>query len=283
MHFPRFWKKANDGQLIAWGWSDTSPDDAAANASSRAQRIREWLSKRDRKSRIDTTYGYPDRPMREEVLREFQDAQGQLAAVVSRNRAGCLVLNTANLMFVDIDIDEPRTKPDGLLSRLFGGKKAAAPGENPIERKIKTLAAGWLVAHPGWGWRIYRTRAGIRMIATHAPVQQGDPVVADAFSAFNADPLYRNLCERQQCFRARLTPKSWRCKIPNLRAYWPWESEKAEAKFRAWEQHYLNAAKDFATCRLIGQFGAQEIHPSLAELVAFHDKATRVDTDMPLA
>ncbi len=181
-----------------------------------------------------------------------------------------------------VDVDEPYIKPDGLFTRLFGGKKSK-PAENPFDEKIKKLALDWLASHPGWGWRIYRTKAGARMIATHAPVQPGDAIVAQVFSAFDADPLYRDLCARQQCFRARLTPKAWRCKVRNPQAAWPWENEQAEACFREWEKRYLEAAKDFATCRLIGQFGAQEIHPSLAALVEFHDKATQIDTTMPLA
>ncbi len=92
MHFPRFWKKAVIGKMIAWGWSDISPDEALSNAQSRVERLRKWIScETDIGPGGKTEYGYPDRPMREEVLREFQNEQGQPIAVVSRNRpgAGC--------------------------------------------------------------------------------------------------------------------------------------------------------------------------------------------------
>lgn len=280
MHFPRFWKKEVDGGVIAWGWSDSGPDDAMENAKRRAQRIREWLARGERKPSVDTLYGYPDRPMREEVMREFQDAAGSPVAVLSHNTAGCLVLNTINLMFVDVD--EPYVKPDGFLARLFGRKKDKAP-EPPFDEKILSLAGQWLRERPDWGWRIYRTKAGMRMIATHAPVRQDDPIVGSVFSTFDADRLYRDLCEKQQCFRARLTPKAWRCDLPDPPARWPWEDAGAEAKYRAWEQRYAEVAKDYATCRLLGQFGAAEIHPALRGLVEFHDETTRAASGMPLA
>ncbi len=54
---------------------------------------------------------YLDRPMREPVLREVKKDNGELAAVVTRNSYGCLVLNTARVMFVDVDL--PELKPEG--------------------------------------------------------------------------------------------------------------------------------------------------------------------------
>ncbi|HWB61545.1 MAG TPA: hypothetical protein VG733_18830, partial [Chthoniobacteraceae bacterium] len=179
MHFPKFWKKAADGSLLAWGWSDTSPEDAMQNAGRRVQLIREWLARGERKPSVDTEYGYPNRPFREEVMREFHDPRGTQVAVLSHNTAGCLVLNTVNLMFVDVD--EPYAKP-GLFSKLFGKKKDKA-AQPSFDEKILSLATEWLQTRPGWGWRIYRTKAGVRLMATHAPVPQGDPIVTSAFSA----------------------------------------------------------------------------------------------------
>ena len=47
---------------------------------------------------------YPNRPFREQIIRELKDAAGQTSAVITRNAYGCLVLNTARMMFVDIDL-----------------------------------------------------------------------------------------------------------------------------------------------------------------------------------
>jgi hypothetical protein len=279
MRFPKFWVKAADGHLSAWGWSDDGVDEARAKAGVQLQHIRDWIAK-DSGAHLDS-YGYSDRPVREEVLREFKDGEGKVIAAVSRNSYGSLVLNTTQMMFVDCDFPDT-VSVSGLLSGLFGHKKEK-PEEDPAVTKIKARVESWLQMHPEWGWRVYRTKAGARLIATHQPMEPGAAQADEAFNAFEADPLYRGLCEQQQCFRARLTPKYWRCKSSRPPGRWPWENAEAEAAFRDWDKGYLGAAKDYATCRLIGQFGAQTIHPALRELVEFHDSATRTDTEMPLA
>ncbi len=69
----------------------------------------------------------------------------------------------------------------------------------------------WTRNHSDWGWRIYRTRAGLRLLATHALFDPETAAADGVFDALGADPLYRQLCKTQKCFRARLTPKYWRC------------------------------------------------------------------------
>ena len=284
MHFPKFWHRAEVGKLLAWGWSDTSEDEAAKRAVERVRLISDWL-RTDRDDFIGKIGDYyPSGPMREEVLREFRNASGEVTGVVSRNNSGCRVLNTARMLFVDID--EPRaprtiTKALGFIGRWFGGKKQKTPDPS-FDEKILSLAKAWPNNNPGSAWRVYRTKAGVRMIATHTPISQDDPMVGRIFSIFEADPLYVNLCYRQQSFRARLTPKPRRCGMKDLRVRWPWRGED-EAEFHSWEERYLDAAKDYATCKLLGQFGAEGIHPDLRELIEYHDRATRVDTNLPLA
>ncbi len=48
-------------------------------------------------------YAYGDRPLREEIVRSVA-GDGERAAVVTRNSFGCLVLNTAGVLFVDVDL-----------------------------------------------------------------------------------------------------------------------------------------------------------------------------------
>jgi hypothetical protein len=61
-----------------------------------------------------------------------------------------------------------------------------------------------------WSFRLYRTPAGLRLMATHAPLLPQDPAVAQALQALGSDPIYTAMCLKQQCFRARLTAKPWR-------------------------------------------------------------------------
>lgn len=282
MHFPKYWNTARYKSLTAWGWSDESLADAANRAGGRLARMRDWLA-RGGQANPAQRYGYPDgRPLREEVLREFRDGDGTLRAAITRNSYGCLVLNTTNLMFVDVD--EPAAKESSFLAGLFGFRKPDK-GRRPDAFTNQGLARvnDWVSRFPGWGWRVYRTRAGLRLMATHQPVSTADALCQTAFEVFEADPLYRKLCVTQNCFRARLTPKPWRCDLDKPRDRWPWLEEKAVARFRKWESKYAEAVECRATCNLLGQFGNPEFDPALQGLVTLHDQATRAESSLPLA
>jgi len=279
MHFPRFWSSAGSGTCVAWGWSDESAAAAHAHAESRLQRIRALLG--NGRERLQRGYGYPDRPMREPVVRDFRDASGQLAAAVTRNGYGSLVLNTAGLMFVDVDDTEPAPTGGSVLSRLFGGGKKPAPP--PLETRVRQSIESWIKSRPDWGWRLYRTRAGFRLVAAHAPVAPESADTQSAFDAFGADKLYRALCKSQACFRARLTPKPWRCGSRNPHHRWPFADAGVEAAFQEWQRDYLAKAAAFATCELLGSFGNPSLHPALRELVEFHDATSRATSKLPLA
>lgn len=277
MNFPRFWQAAESGRVRTWGWSDASAEDALARARERQRRVFAWLDG-GCESELQR-YGYPDRPMREEVLREFHDGNGGLAAVQTRNSYGCFVLNTSGLVFVDVDTPE-----GGIASffRSFFGRQPLDP-QAALETQLREKLGQWVARHPGWRWRMYRTRAGVRLMAVHAPVPPEDPLVQQAFEHFGADRLYRALCRNQRCFRARLTPKPWRCAVDKPPSAWPWRSAEAEAHFRAWEAEYLAKVAPFGTCRLLGEFGAAPAAPEFAELIELHDGATRSAEELPLA
>src|SRR5206468_2344650 len=99
------------------------------------------------------------------VLREIKNSSGELAGVITRNSYGCLVLNTARVMFVDVDLPEPKPL-GGFLKKLFS--KAEKPPSDEAQNRVVLQAEKWAANNPGWGWRIYRTRAGLRLLATHA-------------------------------------------------------------------------------------------------------------------
>jgi len=221
---------------------------------------------------------YPDRPFREEILQEIKDANGATSAVITRNSYGCQVLNTVNVMFVDIDLPEP--KPVGLFKRLFG--KAEPVVNQPL---IDALARveNWTRSNPQWGWRIYRTRAGLRLLATQALVAADSTAAISVFEALGADPLYQKLCKSQKCFRARLTPKPWRCGQRNKPPRWPWLSQREADEFKKWESHYQSLIPNFATCELIKQIGNPAIHPEVQIILKTHDEATRANSKLPLA
>jgi hypothetical protein len=281
MHFPKYWTTAHDKDLVAWGWSDNNLAEAQGRATERLLRIKDWL--RGRKTPLQQRYGYgDDRPLCEEVLREFQAPEGTLRAAITRNRYGCLVLNTADLMFVDVDA--PEAMESGWLAGLFGLRKPDHTRDpDAFMNTLMARVNDWVGRWPGWGWRVYRTAAGVRLLATHEAFAPNATMTQTAFEIFEADPLYRKLCATQTCFRARLTPKPWRCDADKMHIRWPRRDEKWEARFRKWEAQYNKEAARYATCKLVGQFGNSQFHPALRELIELHDTATQAESNLKLA
>ncbi|HEV1288085.1 MAG TPA: hypothetical protein VNU44_22355 [Bryobacteraceae bacterium] len=267
MRFPRFWAQGKAGVFAVWRWSDTSVQEAKEAAQAAAERLSALFKANNLPNE---KYGYGNRPMREPVVKEIRNSAGELAAAVTRNSYGCHVLNTSSALFVDVDLPEPKKSVGGLFGSLFG--KPAEP-EDPAKTAM-AKAAAWAQAHPGWNWRIYRTRGGLRLLATHALFDPADPVCERVFAAMNADPLYRKLCQTQECFRARLTPKPWRCKIGHPPARWPFEGAGEEQAFANWDAKYQAACRAKATCQLLDR-GSAQVHPELKEIVTLHDEMTR--------
>ncbi len=279
MNFPQFWAKGSCGDFSCWGWSVKSRDEAQALADQAAARLADRFRVGDLPAQQQTYY--PSRPFREQVLREIRNSSGDLVGLVTRNSYGCLVLNTAKVMFVDVDLPQPKPA-GGLFKRLFGLTRDGAPAIN-AEHEAVAKAENWTRSHPDWGWRVYRTRAGLRLLATHALFDPDLIAQNGVFSALGADPLYRQLCVSQKCFRARLTPKPWRCGIYQKPERWPWLTPKAEMRFKKWEAEYQSKSTGRATCELVCHIGSTRVHPDVELVIGTHDKATLADTTGDLA
>ena len=280
MHFAKYWARHSKDAATCWGWSDSSLTEAQSRAEAAANRVAAKFAAGETLQR----YGYPDRPMREEVLREIWGSAGGVTAVITRNSYGCQVLNATRAMFIDVDL--PETKPvaaaGGLLSRLFGKPSAAPPPDDPA-RPVLAKAEAWTQRNSGWGWRVYRTKAGLRLLATHELFDPASPAAEAVFNAMGADPLYVRLCKAQQCFRARLTPKPWRCDAGRPPTAWPWKTDRHEASYRQWESRYQTASSGHATCALVSTIGNRLMHPEIQPIVALHDEATRSASTLSLA
>ena len=256
MHFPKFWAMGGAGKYKCWRSSDVSDADAKSKADAAANLIGDRLDSGD----LGRKYGYPDRAVREEVLQQSLDASGKIAWAITRNAYGCDVLNTARMVFVDVD------HPDAALAKNLD------------------KARRWVDKHQGWSMRAYRTRAGLRLLATHGLFAPDDPlIVGDLFPSLDTDPLYARLCKTQASFRARLTPKPWRCgcQAPHFR--WPWRDAKDRERFQQWANGYKTAAQKYATCELAAEIGPRQVHPDLAPMIALHDERSRVGSGLPLA
>src|SRR5262245_49336415 len=229
-------------------------------------------------------YLYGDRPLREEVVRPL-DGNGSGGAVVTRNAYGCLVLNTAGALFVDVDLSgTPRgaERGGGWLARWLGRGRPASPHDEPQASALATLE-GWVRRNPGYGFRVYRTRAGLRYLETSRLFDPSTSEVAGLLETLGCDPLYVRLCRSQQSFRARLTPKPWRCGVPSAPSRFPHETPDHEAAFQQWLRRYDGACERYSVCEPLPTVGSDVVHADVAAVLRFHDEATRSASALPLA
>ena len=272
MRIPRFWARANaefEGRTTeAFGWSDHSAADAAREAQARATRVARWLADPENGDDPHRRYGYgDDRPLREPIHRELAPDR---AAVVTRNAYGALVLNTASVCFIDVDLPEP---PSGVM-RLVRGLFARG-SQDPAATALDRMRSA--ADRHGLSLRIYRTSAGFRCLVTNRLFDPADRTTDALLAEFGSDPRYRALCGVQRCFRARLTPKPWRCGVREPVWPWPFRSREHEEAHAAWVRTYERTSQAYAVCELVESRGAAAGDPRVASLVALvqteHDRA----------
>jgi hypothetical protein len=284
MNIPHYWASASAAArdrlgkplaLKCWRWSGSSREEALRQAREALERAAGKVARGEALGR----YGYSDRPFREEILEEIRDGRGALVGVITRNAYGVLVLNAAGAMFIDIDFP-PRSALESLRSLW---QRARGSREEPQETAALAAVRRLMERNSGWGARVYRTRAGLRCLLTHATFDPTAASTGELMRRLGADPLYARLCVNQACFRARLTPKPWRCGASKPPSRYPWEDPGAERRYRDWQQRYEAAADSYATCRLIETLGTGWTHPDIQRILPVHDGQTRVGRPLALA
>lgn len=278
MQIPRHWAKASlpgevEGrsiQVTCWRGSSDSLADAQARAREAVQRVVDRL----RSGQAAESYDYQGRDLREEILEEVPGVDGTSTAILTRNRYGAAVLNAESLFFADLDL-----KPLSLWDRLMKlfGKVVPEPEEAALGR-----LEAFCQANPSWGFRVYRTFNGLRLMAPHEPQDPIHPATLAVQEQLGSDRLFVRLCRFQKSFRARLSPKPWRIGFSRPDPF-PREGFDAEDRFRQWLSGYQRASEGYATCRFLKAVGSSQIHPALTRLVQLHDEHCKAYADLPLA
>lgn len=280
MHVPTTWYRATASvedsrgrsfPISAWGWGDAERQ-ARKVAEERLGRMSERVR---RGEPFPDSYEYATRPIREEILETIDAESGRdAAAIITRNRYGARVLNTDGMLFLDVDL--PRERVASRLLQFFRPRTASV-AERTLEKLRNTLDE-----YRRATFRIYRTAAGFRAIAVD---KQFDPTGEDTrklMEATGTDPYYMRLCVAQQSFRARLTPKPWRCgcRVPPGR--YPRTVDEADA-FADWKRDYESRIGAYATCEYVDTVGRGRPTRSIGNLLSIHDRATQCDARLPLA
>lgn len=303
--------------LRRFGWSDASPAAAQAHADARVreamQRVLagETLARRDPKIAYNGAEGVP---IREQIVSRHG------ASVITRNGYGARCLNTPDVMFVDVDFAEGASWRMALI--VFGalvllaaavGRGAASwglgiflavlalfiagPLSGALHRAVQASGGGAMVQarrrvvrfvqqHPAWNLRVYRTPAGLRLLATHALFDPRDAAVVHAFGALGADPVYARMCHNQRCFRARVSAKPWRIGVQeHLRprpGVWPVAAERLPAR-NAWIDAYERRAAAYAACEFVESLGSGSVHLDVRPVLELHDELCAAASGRPLA
>ncbi len=301
-----------------YGWSDVSPADAQAMADARAQDALAAITAGKALPRFEPKRGYNGAdgvPIREEIVsRHGPD-------IVTRNSYGARCLNTPDVLFADIDFDRPHGSA-WVVAHVLGAMAAAVAltryfefsiGWTLLYAFVAAVVAPFLaLAHafvlmlarggpqadalrrarafvrrfPAWRLRLYRTPAGLRVLALHAPFASTDPNVEAFFAALRVDPVYARMCRHQRCFRARLSAKPWRAgfmrHLKPRTAVWPLPPDRLPVR-QAWIRDYEHAAASYAACAFLEEIGSAPVHPRAAAVRDLHDRECRALSGLPLA
>lgn len=251
-------------RLRKWGASNESHAAAQQEAERAVAELKARVDGRGFGREDDYAYSLRDVP--EELIRALGDGSG-----ITRNAKGCLVLNTQKAFFADVDVKEP-----GGIAKLFGASREKEEG------RYLALLKNFLAQRPEAGARVYRTKAGLRYLFTHAPLPVNDETLG-WLKDLGSDKLYVRLCKNQDCYRARLSPKPWRIGLGPIQGHYPYEDPAHRQAFESWLRVYEDKSRPFGVCRLLAAEGESRVHHALEDIVAEHDCMTRAQEDLPLA
>jgi hypothetical protein len=245
-----------------WGGSNASLDEARQRAQEKLALIQERINQGFH--RRDPDY---ETEIREEIIEELNPRN-----LVSRNRYCALVLNSEDTCFIDIDA-VPLTW--SRLVRFLTSFRFRSEEEAMLD-VVRDLAA-W-PKYQGLSFRVYRTRKGFRVIAMGRLFEPRAPETTALFRDFQADRLYARLCWRQNCFRARLTPKASRMRLPGHKVTFP-RAEAEQAAIAEWLSGYEARSVKYAVCHYLGTIGLE----GDSHIVSYHDRMTKAHQALTLA
>jgi len=242
----------------ARGGSNISVEDALEDAKeklNKAQRIINGEIGRDKNYETDIV---------EEIIETIDEHN-----IVTRNRYGALVLNSKNLLFIDID-QYRRT----LFDRIF---RSSIPTKQLMLQRIQTTMQK--PRYATFGFRLYETAKGYRLLVTGVDFAPRSLESKMLMRAFEADMLYQWLCVEQNCYRARLTPKPYRIEQKAIRVSYLGRTHQQQQELDAWVHAYTNRSRAFSTCRLISSSAIAQTN----RVIEYHDRVTGVYNNYRLA
>lgn len=229
-------------------------------------------------------------PPGEELLEVVSSDGERPTAVVTRAADGARILSTERVAFVEVDLSpselEVYARPPRLGRTLFAvmfGAAAPRPGAVGAEPALPGALRGWLAREPARGARVYRTASGLRYLLTHALFDPAADETGELLSELESAPNFAMTCRSRQAFRVRLTARPSSCGAGDLRVPYPRPEGAAAREIEKAVRAYEAKAVRFAACAFVAEVGDKRVAPGIAPIVAFHDRATRATSGLPLA
>ncbi len=225
--------------------SNISDEDARKKAQESYEIIQHRILERESKE----DYEVPIKEHVDEILDENN--------IVTICRYGAKVLNTNQYTILDLD-DYPVDFMD-----LFKPLRKLPKKERIVAKFLQRVKK-----HPELGedFRIYETCKGIRVIGK----QYLDPSKGNFQSLMRkiaVDWIYIAMSKKQNCYRARLTPKPYRMRFRTIKIKSPLDC--ASENYKAWTGEYAQASESFSVVKLVTTLGRDFSSDSV---VRFHDK-----------
>ncbi len=236
--------------------SNVSKDDARSQAGLQARQIESRISSRSARESYEV-------PVREYVEQFIDDAN-----VITVCRYGAKVLNTCQYTVLDLD-----DYPVNFLDRFRAVRKLSKKARIVYKFKERLKKHSEL----GRDFRIYETTKGVRVIGK-TYVDPARKHYESLMRKFAVDWLYVLLSQRQNCYRARVTPKPYRMKAPTIKIRSPLDCESDT--YLQWQRQYESASENYRVLRFVEAIGRDF---STEPVIRLHDSLCKVDSDRTLA
>ncbi len=244
--------------ISTYGGSNVSIEDTIKDAERKFKVIH------DRISGNKERYEDYEVDIMEEIILKIDDNN-----IVTRNRYGALVLNSKSLIFIDVD-----EYKKSFWELIF--KKNSSIKELMLQKITTTIKKN---KYSKFGFRVYETFKGYRIMVINGAFQPKSKESQLIMKDFRADYLYRYLCVKQNCYRARLTPKPFRIKKSKLKIKFPYKNDIEKEELDNWVKEYNALSEKYATCKLVLTYG----YDVTTSLIDYHDKVCKVKTNDRLA
>lgn len=288
-----------------WAGSDQSEAEAQVElANAISERIKMWGERSSKKTAEHRSAEYGLSDLVETLLERGEKPElGQWA--VTRNGYGCQTLCVEHLFIADIDgahanywnqlwhrataFEKFKTWCAGFTEtgrqqlaikhaqKLAWEKKLAQaellwPGA-PKDR-LDALARLYHITEedPTLSLEVFRTTRGFRVFERSRPWNPRDESTQKLMSQMGCDHVYMMLCKKQDCFRARLDAKPWRCGSVRPDARYPFKSEEQKVAFEQWLEDFERKAALKRACAWVGRIGALPSWEVSDDLCAFHEQ-----------